>query len=102
MPSVPAAMWYVMLGETETGPLTRVDVGVEAASGAINGETLVWREGMADPITRRPDPTRGLTAPSRADYDDVRPHALSPPVPRPSEVVPCSASMRPRTIPTGY
>ena len=48
MPSVPAAMWYVMLGETETGPLTRVDVGVEAASGAINGETLVWREGMAD------------------------------------------------------
>ena len=41
-------MWYVMLGETETGPLTRVDVGVEAASGAINGETLVWREGMAD------------------------------------------------------
>ncbi|MGZ6143294.1 MAG: DUF4339 domain-containing protein, partial [Myxococcales bacterium] len=48
MPSVPAAMWYVMLGETETGPLTRVDVGVEAASGSINGETLVWREGMKD------------------------------------------------------
>ena len=48
MPSVPAAMWYVMLGDTETGPLTRVDVGVEAASGAINGETLVWREGMKD------------------------------------------------------
>lgn len=41
-------MWYVMVGDTETGPLTRVDVGVEAASGAINGETLVWREGMAD------------------------------------------------------
>jgi len=41
-------MWYVMVGETETGPLTRVDVGVEAASGAINGETLVWREGMAE------------------------------------------------------
>ena len=48
MPSAPSAQWYVMVGDTETGPLTRVDVGVEAASGAINGETLVWREGMKD------------------------------------------------------
>ncbi|MCA1827378.1 MAG: DUF4339 domain-containing protein [Myxococcales bacterium] len=48
MPSVPAAMWYVMVGDIETGPLTRVDVGVEAASGGITGETLVWRQGMSD------------------------------------------------------
>lgn len=48
MPTVPAAMWFVMIGDTETGPMTRVDVGVEAAAGAITGETLVWREGMKD------------------------------------------------------
>src|SRR5260221_9398978 len=35
-----------MIGEQETGPLTRVELGVELASGAINAETLVWKEGM--------------------------------------------------------
>jgi hypothetical protein len=41
-------MWYVMIGDVETGPLTRVEVGVELASGAISSDTLVWREGMSD------------------------------------------------------
>src|SRR5437867_12775893 len=40
------ATWYVMIGEQETGPLTRVELGVELASGAINSETRVWKEGM--------------------------------------------------------
>src|SRR3954471_19455550 len=35
-----------MIGEQETGPLTRVELGVELASGAITSETLVWKEGM--------------------------------------------------------
>ena len=40
------AAWYVIISEQETGPLTRVELGVELASGAISAETLVWKEGM--------------------------------------------------------
>ena len=35
-----------MIGEQETGPLTRVELGVELATGAITPQTLVWKEGM--------------------------------------------------------
>lgn len=35
-----------MIGEQETGPLTRVELGVELASGSITPNSLVWKEGM--------------------------------------------------------
>jgi len=35
-----------MIDEQETGPLTRVELGVELASGAITPESLVWKQGM--------------------------------------------------------
>jgi len=40
------ATWYVMIGDAETGPLTRVELGVELASGSITPESLVWKQGM--------------------------------------------------------
>ena len=43
-----SATWYVLIGEQETGPLTRVELGVELASGAIPSDSLVWKEGMAN------------------------------------------------------
>ncbi len=43
-----SATWYVLIGEQETGPLTRVELGVELASGAILSDSLVWKEGMAN------------------------------------------------------
>src|SRR5215813_2474556 len=81
MPSAPAAMWYVMVGDTETGPLTRVDVGVEVASGAINGETLVWREGMADwvPGAKVPELAQLFVKPPRS------PRGSKPPPPHKSK-----------------
>ena len=47
MPPDPAT-WYVIIGEQETGPLTRVELGVELATGAIASDSLVWKEGMID------------------------------------------------------
>ena len=40
------ANWYVMINDAQTGPLTRVELGVELNSGTITGESLVWKEGM--------------------------------------------------------
>jgi len=40
------AVWYVMINDEQTGPLTRVELGVELASGTISGESLVWKGGM--------------------------------------------------------
>src|SRR5438477_12899764 len=37
-----------MIGGKEVGPLTRVDLGVEAATGKISAQTAVWKEGMED------------------------------------------------------
>jgi hypothetical protein len=40
------ATWYILINEQQTGPLTRVELGVELASGAISGDSLVWKDGM--------------------------------------------------------
>jgi hypothetical protein len=37
-----------MIDGQETGPLTRVELGVELASGAITPENLVWKQGMVN------------------------------------------------------
>ena len=41
------AVWYVLKGDEEVGPLSRVDIGVEARLGGINGQSQVWREGWS-------------------------------------------------------
>jgi hypothetical protein len=44
----PKAIWYVMIGGKKAGPLTRVDLGVEAATGRISVQNQVWKEGMEE------------------------------------------------------
>ncbi|HEX4382941.1 MAG TPA: DUF4339 domain-containing protein [Myxococcales bacterium] len=42
-----AAVWFVMIGGQQAGPMSRAEVGLEFATGAIDGETYVWKEGMS-------------------------------------------------------
>jgi len=44
----PKAVWYVMIGGKKAGPLTRVELGVEAATGRIGSQNQVWKEGMEE------------------------------------------------------
>src|SRR5438477_2815473 len=37
-----------MIGGKKTGPMTRVDFGVEAATGKISARSQVWKEGMEE------------------------------------------------------
>jgi hypothetical protein len=42
-----AAVWFVMIDGRQAGPMSRAEVGLEFATGAIDGETYVWKEGMS-------------------------------------------------------
>src|SRR5438046_1263907 len=80
-----------MIGEQETGPLTRVELGVELASGAINSETLVWKEGMIKwlPGGKVPELQALFKTPPRPPRPGARPPphpgARPPPPPKPQE-----------------
>ena len=67
MPREPAN-WYVMINDAQTGPLTRVELGVEASSGTITGESLVWKEGMVGwlPGVKVPELASLFTSPPRS------------------------------------
>lgn len=40
--------WYYAVGQEQKGPVTEEQLQALASEGAITGETLVWREGLAD------------------------------------------------------
>ncbi len=40
--------WYYAVGQEQKGPVTDEQLAALARDGAITGETLVWREGLAD------------------------------------------------------
>lgn len=40
--------WYYAVGQEQKGPVTDEQLAALAKDGAITGETLVWREGLAD------------------------------------------------------
>ncbi len=40
--------WYYAVGQEQKGPITEAQLQALAKDGAITGETLVWREGLAD------------------------------------------------------
>lgn len=40
--------WYYAVGQEQKGPVTEEQLQALAKDGAITGETLVWREGLAD------------------------------------------------------
>jgi uncharacterized RDD family membrane protein YckC len=40
--------WYYAAGGRQAGPVTEAELEALVSSGAVRGETLVWREGMAE------------------------------------------------------
>jgi hypothetical protein len=68
-PPAPVDAWHVAINEVPVGPMRRDEVGRKIASGAVDGESLCWREGFDDwrpvkdvaelaPLLRRPAPAR--------------------------------------------
>ena len=41
-----AAVWFVMVGGQQDGPLTRAELGLRSSSGTLDAESPVWKEGM--------------------------------------------------------
>lgn len=56
--------WYYARGDERMGPVDDHEIVALAATGQINAQTLVWREGMADwmPWGRAPRPAGGVPA----------------------------------------
>jgi predicted Zn finger-like uncharacterized protein len=65
------AVWYVVLDGAEAGPLDANEVSEQLHAGAIDADTLVWCEGMADwaPLSTV-DAFADLMLPSGAHDDD--------------------------------
>ncbi len=42
------AIWYYAVGDKQRGPVTLETLRAHLASGVIDGQTLIWREGMGD------------------------------------------------------
>lgn len=47
-PAGDEAVWHVVINQDQVGPMTAADVQQRYASGEIDAETYVWREGFAD------------------------------------------------------
>lgn len=47
-PAGDEAVWHVVINQDQVGPMTAVDVQHRFASGEIDAETYIWREGFAD------------------------------------------------------
>lgn len=42
------AQWYVAVGDRQDGPFDAAQIAEQLASGAIDGETYVWKDGLPD------------------------------------------------------
>jgi predicted Zn finger-like uncharacterized protein len=42
------AVWHVVINQDQVGPMTAIEVQQRFASGEIDSETYIWREGFAD------------------------------------------------------
>jgi hypothetical protein len=40
-------VWFAMLSGTQTGPMSRAELGLKAASSTVTARTYVWKEGMS-------------------------------------------------------
>jgi predicted Zn finger-like uncharacterized protein len=47
-PAGDESVWHVVINQDQVGPMTAVDVSRRFASGEIDAETYIWREGFAD------------------------------------------------------
>ena len=47
-PAGDESVWHVVINQDQVGPMTAVEVQQRFASGAIDSETYIWREGFTD------------------------------------------------------
>ncbi len=47
-PPPPAELWHVAINDVPVGPIRREEVEKKIQTGAVNGESLCWREGFDD------------------------------------------------------
>lgn len=71
-----AAVWFVMIGGQQTGPMSRAEVGLEFATGAIDGDSYVWKEGMAGWLP-------GVEVPELVQLFEPEPAPSARPIPPP-------------------
>ena len=84
-----AAVWFVMIDGQQAGPMSRAEVGLEFASGAIDGETFVWKDGMSSWLPGAEVPElQQLFEPGPAKPPPPPPQALKPKAKKPGEGMP--------------
>ncbi len=44
----PAELWHVAINDVPVGPIRKEEIARKVQTGAVNGESLVWREGFDD------------------------------------------------------
>src|SRR6185369_16099255 len=77
-PAGDEAVWHVVINQDQVGPMTAVDVQRRFASGEIDAETYIWREGFPDWLPfNQVDTFAGLLASSGAGAAAV-PAAAAP------------------------
>src|SRR5215831_155240 len=78
-PSGDEAVWHVVINQDQVGPMTAVDVQRRFATGEIDAETYIWREGFPDWLPlNQVDTFAGLLASSGATGAGAAPAAAAP------------------------
>jgi predicted Zn finger-like uncharacterized protein len=97
----PRPVWHVVVGREQVGPCTANDLRERYATGEINGDSYVWREGFADWMRLaaveefsglvQPTPAGGLD-PARTELEDQQTVAAAPAGGAGAAVAPSEAS----------
>jgi predicted Zn finger-like uncharacterized protein len=108
--TTPLDQWHVAINDVPVGPMRREEIARKISTGAVNGESLAWREGFDDwrplrdipelsQLLRRTEPQR-QSAPPRPPTGRIqtqgRPPAPGAPHPaRPGPARPAATASRP-------
>jgi predicted Zn finger-like uncharacterized protein len=93
--TAPYDLWHVAIKDVPVGPMTREELGRKIEAGAVNADSLCWREGMDDwrPLGGLPELSQLL----RRGREAAR--SRPPPRPRPPPHVPAPQGSRPSQFP---
>lgn len=101
-PRAPVAQWHVAINDVPVGPIKSEEMGRKVGTGAVSGESLVWREGFDDwrPLKEVPELAALLRQPPpapspRASVGRGIGRSASRPRIRPSVAPPRPESSRP-------
>jgi predicted Zn finger-like uncharacterized protein len=93
--TAPYDLWHVAIQDVPVGPMTREELGRKIDAGAVNADSLCWREGMDDwrPLGGLPELSQLL----RRTREGSR--SRPPPRPRVPPHVPSQQGSRPSQLP---